>query len=132
MDGMFILTNKAETTARWSPGDDLPGLMMAGQKGRIKMTNAEIIYAARVQLANTGKLNTVNGVPEEIHTYQAWKKLGYQVLRGEKAVCILKIWKPIPKKGKPEPEEEEKRKDDPWMMLKTAYFFSQSQVDSIV
>lgn len=97
------------------------------------MTNAEIIYAARMQLAKTGKLETVNGQPEEIHTYQAWKKLGYQVLRGEKAVCMLRIWKPIPKKGrKPEPDGDEEQQDNPWMMLKAAYFFSQSQVDSIV
>lgn len=104
------------------------------------MTNAEIIYAARMQLAKTGKLETVDGQPEEIHTYQAWKKLGYQVLRGEKAVCMLRIWKPIPKKGgagkpapKPEPEQDEEQQNaSPWMILKAAYFFSQSQVDSIV
>ena len=98
------------------------------------MTNAEIIFNAQVQLAKVGKLavDNENGI-EEIHTYNAWKKLGFHVLRGEKAVCALKIWKPIDKKGrKPECEEDEEKQDaTPWMILKTAYFFSRSQVDSL-
>ena len=103
------------------------------------MTNAEIILNAQRQLAKAGKLivDEANGI-EEIHTYNMWKKLGYQVLRGEKAICMLRIWKPIPNKGgagRPAPEkdeDEEKQKDNPWMMLKNAYFFSRSQVDSLV
>lgn len=93
------------------------------------MTNAEIILNAQRQLEKAGKISA----DEEIHTYNAWKKLGFHVLRGEKAICMLKIWKPVTKKGrKAEPEgDEERQEENPWMMLKNAYFFSRSQVDSI-
>lgn len=100
------------------------------------MTNAEIIYNARMQLAKEGKLKVdAEGQPEEIHTYNHWKKLGFYVLRGEKAVCKLNIWKPVPGKGrKPDPDEEQgedKQAPAPWMIPKTAFFFSRSQVDCV-
>ena len=99
------------------------------------MTNAEIILSARNQLYKAGKLrkNEDNQI-EEIHTYNAWKKLGFHVLRGEKAICMLKIWKPVTKKGrKADPDgDEERQEESPWMMLKNAYFFSRSQVDSLI
>lgn len=97
------------------------------------MTNAEIIYNARMALAKDGKLAVdAEGQPEEIHTYDHWKKLGYQVLRGEKAVCKLSIWKPVQRKGrKPEQDEEQGEAPAPWMLPKTAFFFSRSQVDSL-
>lgn len=99
------------------------------------MTNSEIIYNARMQLAKDGKLIVdENGEVEEIHTYDHWKKLGYHVLRGEKAVCKLNIWKPVSKKRKAEQEpdpDEERKEPKPWMMAKTAFFFARLQVDSI-
>ena len=99
------------------------------------MTNAEIIYNARMQLAKDGKIATVDGEPEEIHTFKKWRELGYTVLRGEKAICKLGIWKPVQKKGrKPEqePDEDDKKEPAPWMVAKTAFFFSRSQVDALV
>lgn len=100
------------------------------------MTNAQIIYNARVQLMKAGKIAADNeGQPEEIHTYDHWKKLGYHVLKGEKAICKLNIWKPVQRKGRKaetQPDnEEEKTEPAPWMIPKTAFFFSRSQVDSI-
>ncbi len=95
------------------------------------MTNAEIIYKARVRLAADGKIGLNDGEPEEIHTYDHWKKLGYQVLRGEKAVCRLNIWKPVPKKQKPDQDDDEQKEVTPYMIPKTAFFFSRAQVDSI-
>lgn len=100
------------------------------------MTNADIIFNARMQLAKDGKIAMTEEGPEEIHTYDHWKKLGYQVLRGEKAVCKLNIWKPIKGKGKRADEqaedEQDKKEPAPWMVPKTAFFFSRSQVDSVV
>lgn len=96
------------------------------------MTNYEIIYNARKQLAKDGKLIIdENGEIEEIHTYDHWKKLGYHVLRGEKAICKLSIWKPVSKKKKQEPEQDQEEKT-PYMIPRTAFFFSRSQVDELV
>lgn len=89
------------------------------------MTNKQIIDNARFGLAADGKLEMVNGQPEEIHTYNKWKELGYQVFRGEKAICKLAIWKPISKKKAEDEEEQEK---DVRMTMKTAFFFSAKQV----
>jgi len=70
-----------------------------------------------------------------MHTYDHWKKLGFQVLKGEKAICKLNIWKPVSKKSKKQPEPEEAEGQDAketlYMIPKTAFFFSRSQVDSI-
>lgn len=98
------------------------------------MTNEEIIYNARKQLAKDGKIAvSPEGQPEEIHTYDNWKKLGYHVLKGEKAICKLSIWKPVSKKKKQEQEQEVPEDErTPWMVPKTAFFFSRSQVDELV
>lgn len=105
------------------------------------MTNEQIILRARLSLAAQGVIGTTgnsigylneNGEettciePEPIHTYTAWKEIGYQVRKGEKAVASFPIWKYTVKKGKT-PEEE----DQSHMFMKTAHFFKRSQVDPI-
>lgn len=93
------------------------------------MTNAQIINNARLALAADGKLELVDGLPEEIHTYNKWKQMGYQVFRGEKAVCKLSIWKPVSKKKAGDADgDEDQKKDDVYMVMKTAFFFSTKQV----
>ena len=94
------------------------------------MTNAEIIYRARMDLVKNGKIEMVNDQPEEIHTFNKWSELGFTVLRGEKAVFKLTIWKPTKRKGR-KPEQEDEEEPTPWMIPKTAFFFSRSQVDSL-
>lgn len=89
------------------------------------MTNMEIIAAAKKQLVAAGKI----GPEDEIHTYNHWKKLGYQVFRGEKSVASLTIWKSFQTKAKEAEDDDEK--DQPpktGMRKKTAYFFSSQQV----
>ena len=77
------------------------------------MTNAQII-------ANYCKAHNVT---ETMHTYAAWKKLGYQVRKGEKAAHKLTIWKYTEKKN------EQDEVEDASMFMKTASFFLASQVD---
>lgn len=89
------------------------------------MTNEQIIKNARVSLVKNGTIKA----DEEIHTYNKWKELGYQVVRGQKAICKLAIWKPFIKRVWKDDEdfpEEQKR-----MMMQTAAFFSRSQVEAI-
>ena len=107
------------------------------------ITNAMIIFNASQQLLADGKLKptgrmmefeTPEGevmmVPEAeaIHTYEHWKEIGYQVRKGEKAVASFQIWK-YTKKGKEMPEDDAQEKG--FCFMKTAFWFSQSQVDRV-
>jgi antirestriction protein ArdC len=107
-----------------------------------------IILNERVRLMEEGKLRgtgqyidieTADGtmtieLPEELHTYNLWKALGYQVRKGEKAITRLTIWKhskpkveSIPMKDGENVEYLDKGK----MFMKNACFFSASQVEPI-
>lgn len=87
----------------------------------MKMTNAEIVAFAWGQLVGSGVISA----NEEIHTFQKWKSLGYSVKRGEKAITKLTIWKHTSKVNAETQEEETA------MFMKTAAFFSTSQVEKI-
>lgn len=87
------------------------------------MTNAEIIFQNRIFLMEQGVIQGIPGtsvtvkdeqgerevlMPEEIHTYNAWKKLGYQVQKGQHAVAKFPIWKfRVSKKQEQEADEEQ-------------------------
>lgn len=81
------------------------------------MTNTEII-------ANAMKLN---GITEESHTFAYWKSKGYRVRKGEHAAFRATIWKAAERKV----ETEDGEKTDLSMFMKTACFFTRSQVDAI-
>lgn len=81
------------------------------------MTNADIITNAKL----------LNGITEDAHTYAYWKKLGYQVKKGEKAKFKCQIWKYTSKKVEEKGEEKEKSS----MFMKMASFFTESQVEEI-
>ena len=104
------------------------------------MTNAQIIFNESQRLAELGaiaytgrELKTEDAAgnvivlreTEEIHTYQIWKRMGYQVQRGQKAITKLQIWKYAEK------ENEETGETDARMFMKVAAFFSRSQVERI-
>ena len=67
------------------------------------MTNEEIVMNERLLaqknglIGLTGKMIEVDGMeipePEELHTFKAWKDLGYMVKKGEHAVVTTKLWK---------------------------------------
>lgn len=87
------------------------------------MTNAQLIFNAQV----------LNGITEESHTFAHWKVLGYQVRKGEHAAFKTAIWKYSKRKGANEaPANEDGEQAEPGrMFLKTAHFFTRSQVDPI-
>ena len=104
------------------------------------MTNEQIIFSAAQHLAETGAIKYTGKIykardaegneiqlkeTEAIHTYNAWRALGFQVQRGQKAVAKLTIWKHATKTDKETGEEESK------MFMKTAAFFSASQVEAV-
>lgn len=81
------------------------------------MTNAEII-------ANAMKLQ---GITEESHTFARWKQMGYMVRKGEHATFKCTIWK-----GKERTVERDgKEQQELSMFMKTAHFFTRSQVEAM-
>ena len=111
------------------------------------MTNAAIIFNASCKLMEEGILGTTgrkivleapDGTkteimePEPIHTYNAWKAMGYQVKRGERNIAQITIWKPgKAKKTDNEETNADGENDETRMFLKTAFFFKRSQVEQI-
>ena len=106
------------------------------------MTNEQIIFGEAQRLAEQGVIQytgrefafedsdgnqTIVKETEEIHTYNAWKALGFQVQKGQKAVAQFTIWKH--KSGKVDEETEEQGKDK--MFMKKASFFTREQVEAI-
>ena len=85
-------------------------------------TNSEIILRESLNLVNAGVLKTTGRVfiqelpdgskveipePEQIHTYNGWRDLGYQVKKGEKANASFPIWKWAGKMPKPPKDGEQ-------------------------
>lgn len=110
------------------------------------MTNAQIIMNESINLLENGIIKGTGRMleavivdkdgnetkkmveePEAIHTYAAWKQLGYQVKKGEKAKASFIIWKHVAGKKKEESEEQEESK----MFMKKAHFFTIDQVEKI-
>lgn len=78
------------------------------------MTNAAIILDESIRLMNDGILkgtgrfiDVVNEdgstekleIPEEIHTFNAWKQRGFIVRKGEHAIASFPIWKYVTRKN---------------------------------
>ena len=110
------------------------------------MTNEQIILQNSVALMESGIIGTTgrtfeveNGdgtkktiqEPEPIHTFAAWKSLGYTVMRGQKAIAKFPIWRHqnagTRKNRKTGTEESTEEK----MFLTDAFFFAQSQVEPL-
>lgn len=116
------------------------------------MTNAQIIAVEQVRLAQEGilkytgrKIQVFNLVTQEeefideiqpIHTFNAWKSLGYKVKKGEKAIAKFPIWKYVTKVSKELAEAVDETDTDHIegrgkMYMKTSAFFSDEQVEKI-
>ena len=82
------------------------------------MTNEEIIAKAKL----------LNGIDEEAHTFARWKQLGFGVKKGEHAAFKATIWKHRAKKVE---NDDGELVDASRMFMKTASFFTASQVDAV-
>lgn len=87
------------------------------------MTNTEIILGY-MQLHNMDPEKTI------LHTYAQWKKLGYQIKKGEKSKHKISVWKRSIKKVKKDDGEKEEV-DTGRYFLKESAFFTQDQVKVI-
>ena len=110
------------------------------------MTNAQIIFQNRIFLMQEGLIKgtdekiTIQSedgeqqiqMPEEIHTYNAWKALGYQVQKGEHAIAKFPIWKyKANKKQQDDEAGEDEQPQTGKMFKKVAFFFTIDQVKKI-
>lgn len=119
------------------------------------MTNNMIIFWASVELMKEGKLSGTGRMveielddgqrisveePEEIHTFAAWKKMGFIVKKGEKATAQINIWKHTVKQLPTDTPSEEVNKANKLindqggqenMFRKTASFFTAAQVQPL-
>ena len=101
------------------------------------MTNLAIIEMNKMMLFADGVLKAnEEGEIQEIHTYQAWKKLGFQVKKGEKAIAKFAVWTFNAKKKKDEEEPAEtddstETKKRGRMYMKMSAFFTDEQVERI-
>lgn len=116
------------------------------------MTNSQIIALEQVRLQTEGVLKytgrevkVFNPASQEfelikeiqpIHTYQAWKSLGYQVKKGEKAVAKFPVWTFAVSMTKKEAElvdetDKDHIENTGKMYMKTAAFFTDEQVEPI-
>lgn len=110
------------------------------------MTNEEIIFQNRVFLMEQDVIKGIpntsvvfedeNGkrevmMPEEIHTFNGWKRLGYQVQKGEKSVARFPIWKYKTSKKKEGEGDEKEEVDKGVCFMKVAFFFTKDQVKKI-
>lgn len=68
----------------------------------------------------------LHGIIEKVDTFDGWRRNGYQVQRGSKALFQTMIWKPC-KMRKTDPESEARTK----LYLVKASFFGKSQVKAL-
>lgn len=87
------------------------------------MTNTAIILGYM-------QLNNLDSAKIILHTYAQWKKLGYQVKRGEKSKHKITVWKRSTKKIESEDGDKEEV-DTGRYFLKESAFFTQEQVERI-
>lgn len=87
------------------------------------MTNTAIILSYM-------QLNNLDPNKVILHTYAQWKKLGYQVKKGEKSEHKITVWKRSTKKVENE-EEEKEEVDNVRYFLKESAFFTQDQVEAM-
>lgn len=112
------------------------------------MTNSEIIFRNRVFLMEQEIIKGIEGtsmiwsdeegereiqIPEEIKTFDEWKREGYIVQKGQHAVARFQIW--MPKKGKKKQEQKQEQEQEEEKMKgfykKVAFFFTVDQVKPI-
>lgn len=111
------------------------------------MTNAMIIFQESVKLMEAGKIKGTGQfvevesdgetkrleLPEEIHTFNGWKKRGYCVKKGEHSTIKFAIWKYTEKAKAPEELTGNPIEDAPKtnMFLKMSAFFTAAQVEPL-
>lgn len=105
------------------------------------MTNEQIVMSERINamekgiIGTTGRmLETADGQfipePEALYTFQAWKELGFKIIKGQHAVVTTKLWKKKKQKDSDDNSGETIDMNRDYYLCK-AFLFSQKQVERI-
>jgi len=125
-------------------------LHQAGEQER-NMTNNMIIFYESQELAEAGIIDYTGRTiivelpdgskmeakeTEAIHTFQEWKRAGFMVQKGQKAIAKIAIWNFTDKASKAtkaarEAAGADTEKPDPHYYMKESAFFKASQVAPI-
>lgn len=90
------------------------------------MTNNQIINENRIMLITTGIINE----GQIINTVPRWNKAGYKVKKGAEHIATFAIWHPrTKKKDQTEEEFQEEIAKKGRFYMKTAYWFTNDQVE---
>lgn len=110
------------------------------------MTNNQIILQHAITLmeqgviGSTGRTFTVEEEdgsqrtvqePEPIHTFAAWRSLGYTVRKGQKACAKFPIWRHQAAGTRKSRKTGEEESTEEKMYLTDAFFFSLQQLEPI-
>ncbi len=96
------------------------------------VSNREIVFGEQARLFEEGIIGLdEDGMFEPLLTYAEWKKRGFQVRKGERAIAKFGIWKPKTRKQKEEDEQSTKSVKTNGFFLKTSAFFIRRQVEPI-
>lgn len=111
------------------------------------MTNSMIILTESIRLmkegviSGSGRYVQIEGpdgpetieLPEDIHTFAAWKARGYIVKKGEHAIAAFHVWKYSDRRrtDAEESETDGEQENGGRCFLKKAFFFKFSQVEKI-
>lgn len=114
------------------------------------MTNEQIILNSRVFLMEEGVIKGTGErfifedekgkreieMPEEIHTFQVWKSLGFSVKKGEHSIARFPIWQASGKKSQSDDDDEERQDGENPVKgkryyMKVAFFFTKDQVEPL-
>lgn len=95
------------------------------------MTNEQIIYNAAINSgiisANEAAAILKTGRRLPLHTYQEWRRMGYQVKAGEKAALVVSLWRYTKNAGKDADGNEVEAAGEHAYMAK-AHLFTVGQV----
>ena len=95
------------------------------------MTNEQIIHNAAVSsgLISAGEAAAYlkSGQRLPLHTYQEWRRMGYQVKAGEKAALVVNLWRYTKNAGKDAEGNEVEAAGEHAYMAK-AHLFAAGQV----
>lgn len=95
------------------------------------MTNEQIIYNAAVNsglfTADAAAAFLKAGRRLPLHTYQEWRRMGYQVKAGEKAALVVSLWRYTKSAGKDSDGNDIEDADEHAYMTKS-HLFTAAQV----